>query len=57
MARTYGVFNEAVGAAERGTFVIDRDGVVRYSVHNGLPDARDQEAYLQALKDIGAIAA
>lgn len=57
VARTYGVFNEAVGAAERGTFIIDRDGVIRYSVHNGLPDARDQEAYLQALKDIGAIAA
>lgn len=57
VARTYGVFNEAVGAAERGTFVIDRDGVIRYSVHNGLPDARDQEAYLAALKEIGAIAA
>lgn len=57
VARTYGVFNEAVGAAERGTFIIDRDGTIRYSVHNGLPDARDQEAYLAALKDIGAIAA
>lgn len=56
VARTYGVFNEAVGAAERGTFVIDRDGVIVYSVHNGLPDARDQEAYLAALEDIGAIA-
>jgi peroxiredoxin len=56
VARTYGVFNEAVGAAERGTFVIDRDGVIVYSVHNGLPDARDQDAYLAALRDIGAIA-
>ena len=55
VAREYGVFNEVVGAAERGTFVIDRDGTIRYSVHNGLPDARDQEAYVQALHDIGAL--
>lgn len=55
VARQYGVFNDVVGAAERGTFVIDRDGTIRYSVHNGLPDARDQEAYVQALRDIGAL--
>ncbi len=55
VARAYGVFNEAVGASERGTFVIDKDGVVQYSVHNGLPDARDQEAYVDALKAIGAL--
>ena len=55
VARQYDVFNEVVGAAERGTFVIDRDGTIRYAVHNGLPDARDQEAYVQALRDIGAL--
>ncbi len=55
VARAYGVFNEAVGASERGTFVIDKDGIVQYSVHNGLPDARDQEAYVDALKAIGAL--
>ncbi len=55
VARTYGVFNDTVGAAERGTFVIDRDGVIRYSVHNGIPDARDQQAYVDALEEIGAI--
>lgn len=55
VARAYGVLNEAVGVAERGTFIIDTDGVIRYSVHNRVPDARDQDAYLQALKEIGAI--
>ena len=55
VARTYGVFNEVVGAAERGTFIIDTDGVIRYSVHNGLPDARDQAAYVTALEEIGAL--
>ncbi len=54
VARAYGVFNEAVGAAERGTFVIDTEGIVRYSVHNGLGEARDDEAYLDALRAIGA---
>ena len=55
VAKRYGVFNEAVGAAERGTFVIDREGTVVYSVHNGLGDARDDEAYTAALAEIGAL--
>ena len=53
VARSYGVFNEAVGAAERATFVIDKDGTVAYSVHNGLGEARDDEAYTEALRSIG----
>ena len=53
VARRYGVFNETVGAAERGTFVIDRDGTVVYSVHNQLGDARDDEQYAAALASIG----
>jgi mycoredoxin-dependent peroxiredoxin len=56
VARTYGVLNEAVGCAERGTFVIDRDGIIQYSVHNRIPEARDQDAYLEALRHIGALA-
>lgn len=55
VAEQYGVFNEKVGAAERGTFVIDKDGTVVYSVHNGLGEARDDEAYLAALEQVGAI--
>ena len=55
VARQYGVFNEQVGAAERGTFVIDKDGMVVYSVHNSIGEARDNEAYLAALEQVGAI--
>lgn len=54
VARAYGIFNETVGAAERGTFVIDKEGVVQYSVHNSLGEARDDAAYLEALTSIGA---
>ena len=49
VARRYGVFDETAGAALRGTFVIDRDGVVRWSVLHGIGDARDPEEYLRAL--------
>ncbi|MEV7283746.1 peroxiredoxin [Streptomyces sp. NPDC093252] len=48
-SRAYGVFDEAKGCAVRGTFVIDKEGAVRWTVVNGLPDARDLEAYVQAL--------
>lgn len=44
----------SVGAAERGAFVIDTEDVVRHSVHNGLSEACDDEAHLDALRAIGA---
>jgi peroxiredoxin len=49
VAQAYGVFHEQAGAALRGTFVIDRDGVVRWSVVNGLGDARNVDDYKKAL--------
>jgi mycoredoxin-dependent peroxiredoxin len=45
VAQRYGVFNEVAGAAIRGTFIIDKAGVVRYRVINEIPDARDPDAY------------
>jgi peroxiredoxin len=52
VAKAYGVFNEALGAAERGTFVIDKQGIVRWTVHNAIPDARDLAEYQKALAEI-----
>ena len=49
VASAYGVFNPERGCALRGTFVIDRDGVLRWSVLNGMPDARNLEEYKKAL--------
>ena len=49
VAQDYGVFNEAAGIAVRGTFIIDKSGVVRWKVVNAIPDARDQAEYLKAL--------
>ncbi|GGW18498.1 peroxiredoxin [Streptomyces capoamus] len=49
VSRAYGVFDEDKGCAVRGTFIIDKEGVVRWTVVNGLPDARDLNEYVQAL--------
>ncbi|MFE4593340.1 peroxiredoxin [Streptomyces laurentii] len=48
-SRAYGVLDEDKGCAVRGTFVIDKAGVVRWSVVNALPDARDLDDYVKAL--------
>jgi peroxiredoxin len=50
VSRAYGVLAEDKGCALRGTFVIDRDGVVRWTIVNGLPDARDLHDYAKALQ-------
>ena len=53
VAQAYGVFNEQLGCANRGTFVIDRDGKVVAtfaSANLGTPRARaDYEAALAQL--------
>jgi peroxiredoxin len=49
VARAYGVFHEDAGAAIRGTFIIDKQGVVRYAVVNQIPDARDPAEYEKVL--------
>lgn len=49
VASAYGVFNEAAGMATRGTFLIDREGVVRFAEINGPGEPRDQEAWKKAV--------
>jgi peroxiredoxin (alkyl hydroperoxide reductase subunit C) len=49
IAQAYGVFNEIAGIANRGTFVIDKDGVVRFAEMNMPGQARDQEAWRKSL--------
>lgn len=49
VAQTYGVFNDIAGRATRATFVIDKEGVVRWSVVNAIPDARDHSEYAKVL--------
>ncbi|MEU6807114.1 peroxiredoxin [Streptomyces neyagawaensis] len=49
VSRAYGVFDADKGCAVRGTFIIDKEGVVRWTVVNALPDARDLNEYVAAL--------
>jgi peroxiredoxin len=49
IAQAYGIFDEVRGCALRGTFVIDKEGVIRWSVVNGLGDARSNDDYKAAL--------
>ncbi|HET7691222.1 MAG TPA: peroxiredoxin [Nocardioidaceae bacterium] len=50
VSRAFGVFNEATGAANRSTFVLDGTGVVAWAVHNAFPQARDVEDYRKVLR-------
>lgn len=52
VSRAYGVFDEEKGCAVRGTFIIDKEGVVRWTVVNDLPDARDLNDYLKAVETL-----
>ena len=52
VAKAYGVFNEDRGLAVRGTFVIDKDGIVRWKVVNPSPQARDVADYQRALSEL-----
>ena len=52
VAEAYGVLHDGIGIALRGTFLVDRDGIVRWSVLNGIPDARDIEDYKRAIADL-----
>jgi peroxiredoxin len=49
VAKAYGVFDEDKGIATRGTFVIDKAGVIRWKVVNPIPQARDLTDYQKAL--------
>lgn len=52
VAQAYGVFDDARGFALRGTFIIDGEGVIRWSVVNPTSSARDVADYVKALADI-----
>ena len=49
VARAYGVLQEDVGLALRGTFIVDKQGKVAYQVINAIPDARDLDEYRKVL--------
>jgi peroxiredoxin (alkyl hydroperoxide reductase subunit C) len=54
VAKAYGVFNDIAGMANRGTFLIDKDGVVRFAEMNAPGEARDQGGWQKAIDALAA---
>ncbi len=50
VASAYGVFDEETGCAERSSFLVDKEGVVRWAVHNDRGEPRDLDAHAAAVK-------
>ncbi|HEY3747869.1 MAG TPA: peroxiredoxin [Pseudonocardiaceae bacterium] len=54
VAKAYGVFNEVGGMANRGTFLIDTEGIVQFAEMNQPGDARNQDGWKKAIATINA---
>jgi peroxiredoxin len=54
VAQAYGVFNEVTGAANRGTFVIDVDGMVRFAEMTTIGQRRVQQSWRTVLAALPA---
>jgi peroxiredoxin len=54
VASAYGVFDDRLGAAVRGSFVIDKAGIVQWRVVNGVGEARDLDEYRTVLNRLSA---
>jgi mycoredoxin-dependent peroxiredoxin len=52
VSSAYGVFDRDFGCSKRSTFVVDRDGRVRWLVHNAMPDPRSVDDYVEALETL-----
>jgi len=56
VAQQYGVFLEDRGTANRATFVVDLEGIIRDSFITAPGEARDVDRYLEAIDTVKAAA-
>jgi peroxiredoxin len=49
VARAYDVFDERKGSALRSSYVVDKEGTLRWAVHNDGPEGRDLDEHLRQL--------
>jgi peroxiredoxin len=52
VSSAYEVFDEAKGRPHRSSYVVDKDGTVRWSVHNAAPEGRDLADHLAQLRAV-----
>ena len=53
VSRAYGVFDERSGSPRRSSYVIDKEGMVRWAVHNANSEGRDLDEHLRQLHALG----
>ena len=49
VSRSYDVFDEEFGCPQRSSYVIDKEGLVSWAVHNAMPEGRDLDEHLKQL--------
>lgn len=54
VGRAYGVLDEKRGTTLRGTFLIDKQGIIRWMEMNPSSEARDQAGWRKAIEDLEA---
>jgi len=54
VSKAYGAFNDQAGMPNRGTYLIDRSGTIRFAEMNAPGEARDQKAWKEALAALPA---
>jgi mycoredoxin-dependent peroxiredoxin len=54
VSQVYDVFNSHAGFSNRGTFVIDRSGIIRFAEMKQPGEARDQKVWTDALAALGS---
>ena len=54
VSQAYGVFNDAAGYSNRGTFVVDRSGIIRFAEMKEPGESRDQRLWTEALAALRA---
>ena len=55
VCRAYDVFDERSGAPRRSSYVVDKQGTVRWAVHNAVSEARDLEEHLRQLRAVADV--
>jgi peroxiredoxin (alkyl hydroperoxide reductase subunit C) len=54
VSQAYGVFNHDAGYPNRGTFVVDRSGIIRFAEMKEPGESRDQRLWTEALAALKA---
>jgi peroxiredoxin len=52
VTRAYEVLDENTGSPRRSSYVVDREGVIRWAVHNAPSEARDMGEHLRQLRAV-----